>query len=603
MQAGGEWPPLEARWTVRMLGRMDVGNRSGERPKFRSKSVQALLAYLALNPGRDVSRFLLEETFWPDSDSDKQAQNLRRAVADLRDALEFDVPRGTIIETRRDVVSANPRLIATDATRFLLLTEEGLREGRQDPLKEAVELYGGPLLSPLNNDWVYAYRLEFEERFGQSVETLCRLRIEGGAAQEAVRIARAAVLAAPSREDIHIALIHGYRNAGLEAEALRQYEDLERMMEENWGETPSERAKEARDGTLRSVSAPVPSTRQAPLAVGGDTEPSGGAMTLTSRFYVRRAADGHAEEALDRGESVILVQGPRQVGKSSLLARSLGYVRDKGVAAVHSDFQTIGESQMVDEERLYKTLAHSLATQLKVTLDPHASWSSWLGPNMNLDAILGKLLEQVDGRVCWAIDEADRLFGRAYANDFFGLLRSWHNRRALDPGGPWSKLTLILAYATEAHLFITDLNQSPFNVGVRLPLRDFTRVEVLALADSYGISDGEAIETAFSVTLGHPFLTRRALAFLSQGGTSAELVASCALADGPFGDHLQAVLGVVLQDVQLVEELKRMRAGEPFAGPTTRYRLTAAGLLAMSADCTPTFRVPAYGPFFGQVLN
>jgi hypothetical protein len=222
---------------------------------------------------------------------------------------------------------------------------------------------------------------------------------------------------------------------------------------------------------------------------------------------------------------------------------------------------------------------------------------------MNLDAALGKMLSQVDDQVCWAIDEADRLFGRPYANDFFGLLRSWHNRRALDPGGPWSKLTLVLAYATEAHLFITDLNQSPFNVGVRLPLRDFSREEIAELATRYGITGGEAIEAAYRTTNGHPFLARRALAFLRQGGTSGELEESCTLPDGPFGDHLNGLLGSIMQDEEMVAEVRRMQIGELFSKPTTRYRLMAAGVLAMSADSKAEFRVPAYGPFLAAVLG
>jgi hypothetical protein len=64
------------------------------------------------------------------------------------------------------------------------------------------------------------------------------------------------------------------------------------------------------------------------------------------------------------------------------------------------------------------------------------------------------------------------LFSHKYASDIFSLFRSWHNLRALDPYGPWCRLTIAIAYATEAHLFISDLNQSPFNVGTRLTLED-----------------------------------------------------------------------------------------------------------------------------------
>lgn len=589
------WPPAEVRWTVRLLGRVDVANQAGERPKFRSKSAQSLLAYLVLHPGKDVSRFLLEELLWPGSDSSKQAQNLRAAVAHLRKILEEDAAHGSVIETRRDIVCANPRAIVSDASRFQELTEVGLRDAQEDALYDAIALYSGPLLEPLQDEWIYAYRLEYEERLGQCVSALCRLRVGAGAPKDAVRIARSALLMAPAREDIHVALILSYRSAGMETEALRQYEDLERMMDETWGEQPSKLAREALEGRTADPPPPPPAR--------SDAERAGGAMELTSKFYIRRAVDAEIERSVDQRESVILIQGPRQVGKSSLLARALAYAREKGIATAQIDFQTLGESQLADDERLYKALVYSLANQLRVDLDITASWHTWLGANMNIDELVGSLLAQVEGHVCWAIDEADRVFGRPYASDFFGLLRSWHNRRALDPGGPWAKLTLMLAYATEAHLFIADLNQSPFNVGVLLPLRDFTRDQVRELGMRYGVVNDEAIEAAYGSTHGHPFLCRRALAFLEQGGSAAELSSSAALPDGPFGDHLQGLLGKIVQDADLVAEVKRMLAGEPFANPMTRYRMMAAGVIDTAVGSQAQFRVPAYGPFLRSALG
>ena len=584
-----------------MLGQMEVVSLSGERAKFRSKSVQTLLAFLALHPGKEVSRFLIEETIWPESDSVRQAQNFRRAIADLRDAFEANGNRGDLIETRREVVCANPTFIASDVSRFLAISESGLREADEDLLAEAVALYRGPLLENSTDEWVYGYRLDFEERFGQCVDALCRARVASGATKEAVRIGRSAVLLAPSREDIQVALIHAYRCAGLETEALRQFEDLERMMDETWGEPPSAHAREALEGKLPdtpTVPQPVANQHHVPV----DFDPSGGALSIDSAYYVRRSADDQAEAGIDRGEGVILLQGPRQVGKSSLLARALAHARTKNISTVLCDFQSFGESQLGNEERLYKTLAHSASSQLKSEHNLEQSWSSWLGPNMNLDAVLGDLLAHNGGRVIWGIDEADRLFGRPYANDFFGLLRSWHNRRALDPGGPWSKLTLVLSYAAEAHLFITDLNQSPFNVGIRLPLRDFSIDEVTELASRYGIDSKQDISVTFQTTNGHPFLTRRAFSFLRQGGTSEELQASCALPDGPFGDHLQLLLGGIQRDPELTLEAKRLLSGEASVQPISRIRLAAAGVLSIEPNSSE-FRVPAFSHYLREALK
>lgn len=601
----GEWPG-QAKWVVRSLGRFDVVMGADAPAKFRSRTAASLLAYLVLNLGREVSRFVLEETFWPDSDGDRQSQNLRRAISDLRDVLEDENQHGTVIETKRDVVAASARFLASDASRFLECTDHGLHESDEESLYEAITLYSGPLLAHLHDEWIYSYRLEYEERYAQAVAELCRLRIKAGAGKEAVRIGRTALLAAPTREDVHLALIHAYRSVGLEAEALRQFEDLERVMDENWGEPPSMQAREALEGDMPKAVAPISPSQTAP-----DSEPVGGAMALTSRFYVRRAADAEAEACIVRGESVILVQGPRQVGKSSLLARIMAFARENERRTVMTDFQTIGESQLADEERLYRALAHSFASQIKVAIDLMSAWNDWLGPNMNLDTIIGGLLEQAEGPVVWGFDEADSLFGRALTNDFFGLLRSWHNRRALDPGGPWSKLSLVISYATEAHLFISDLNQSPFNVGVRLPLRDFSRDEVTELASRYGISKSEEINTTIELANGHPFLTRRALAFLSQsepGKATAnqrcnELRATCSLEDGPFADHLHRIFTAVSFDKEVLEDVRNLIVGKPMVHLTTRHRLMAAGVLAMSPDAKPKFRVPAYEPYLRGALG
>ena len=109
--------------------------------------------------------------------------------------------------------------------------------------------------------------------------------------------------------------------------------------------------------------------------------------------------------------------------------------------------------------------------------------------------------------------KVDRLFSCEFGSEVFGLFRSWHNERSLDPASPWSRLTLAIAYATEAHLFITDLNQSPFNVGTRLSLEDFTLQQVGELNGKYGapLKNEAEIERFYALVGGQPYLARRGL--------------------------------------------------------------------------------------------
>src|SRR5207302_734254 len=126
-----------------------------------------------------------------------------------------------------------------------------------------------------------------------------------------------------------------------------------------------------------------------------------------------------------------------------------------------------------------------------------------------------------------------------------GLFRSWHNERSLDPAGPWQKLTLAIAYATEAHMFITDMNQSPFNVGTRLVLTDFTPEQLAELNKRYGspLRDQSELNQFYNLVGGQPYLTRRGLHELAAHHVKFYDFANQASRDeGPFGDHLRRLL-------------------------------------------------------------
>src|SRR5438105_1562341 len=67
-------------------------------------------------------------------------------------------------------------------------------------------------------------------------------------------------------------------------------------------------------------------------------EAVGGAVPLDSRFYVERPADAEFRAAVARRESIVLLKGAAQVGKSSLLARGLREAREAGARVVRTDF-------------------------------------------------------------------------------------------------------------------------------------------------------------------------------------------------------------------------------------------------------------------------
>jgi serine/threonine protein kinase len=312
-------------------------------------------------------------------------------------------------------------------------------------------------------------------------------------------------------------------------------------------------------------------------------EPAGGAVDLSSEFYVVRPTDEAFRQAVTRWDSIVLVKGARQMGKTSLLARGLHQARESGARVALSDFQKLSLQDLESAESFFLALGGFLADQLDLDVLPDATWDKRRSPNVNFERFLRReVLGKIKGHLVWGLDEVDRLFTCGFGSEVFGLFRSWHNERALDPAGPWSRLTLAMAYATEAHLFITDVNQSPFNVGTRLDLEDFTFKQVMDLNDRYGspLRDDHERKRFYELLGGQPYLVRRALNELASDHLSFETLAADADRDeGIFGDHLRRMLVMLAKDAELMEVVRGVLQGRPHPDVSSFYRLRSGGLM------------------------
>lgn len=575
-------------WQLRLLGRLEVLSPEASPISFRTRKVGSLLSFLALNRGKPVSNHTLQDILWPEADGDRQAQSLRKAVSDLRDVLDGGSAGDSVIGTSAGSCSLNVKLIDCDADRFEKLISRDGGDNLELRFAEAIGLYGGPLLAPMEDDWVHAYRRQYEEMYCGAVLDYCERLVEMGDHGNAIRIGCSAIVLAPMREEGYVASIRAHAAMGNQAAALLQLEALEKVLDYHFGETPSKLAYDA-------LETPVTETRKTTQALASP-ENSGRATKPTHvtprAFYVEREADQQVTKSLSEGESVILIFGPRQTGKTSLISRAASKLRIGGTKVVVTDFQSLNKTEVDRVQTFYRALVYSFAKQLGFEYEP--SWSEWTGPNSNLDDAIDGMLRIVDEPICWAMDEVDRLFGTDYSDDFFGLVRSWHNRRALDPDGPWQHLTLLISYATEAHLFISDLNQSPFNVGQKVSLRDLSYTDVAVLALQMGVEDVSVAESVYEITRGHPFLTQRALKFLSEGKSLKDLHDNTQTDDGIFADHLRRLTETTKRNTETTIEVKRLLNGEPFLDQRTGFRLWAAGLIEGAKQDGAKFRVPIY---------
>lgn len=327
-------------------------------------------------------------------------------------------------------------------------------------------------------------------------------------------------------------------------------------------------------------------------------EPLSGALPLDSPFYISRRVDEEFLSALARSDSIVLIKGARQVGKTSLLARGLQQARKWGAKVVLTDFQDLNTAYLESVEKFFLMLAELIADQLALKTHPGEMWNPNIGPSANFERYWRRvILAEIESPIVWGLDEVDRLFTCDFASEVFGLFRSWHNKRALDPGAPWSRLTVVMTYATEAHLFITDLNQSPFNVGTHLLLDDFTLAQVRELNERYflPLSGPEQLEVFFRLVNGHPYLSNRGMWEMKTHGVGLNNLALQAdQDDGVFSDHLRRVLVSINHDQETIEAMRGLLNNEKCLKPEIFYRLRSAGAITGHSAREASIRCELY---------
>jgi hypothetical protein len=351
------------------------------------------------------------------------------------------------------------------------------------------------------------------------------------------------------------------------------------------------------------LTAPVDLPRPRPSAAPIRLELPSGTMDPESRFYIEREGDALCRTDIARQGVTITIKAPRQLGKSSLLVRTMERAIAAGKAAAFLDFQLLDCDTLESPEAFFRTFCHWITDELGLANEVDSFWETKLGCVQRCTRYFKRhVLHAVDGSLVLAMDEVDQMFDCPFRSDFFGMLRNWHNSRRV--GNEWKRLDLALVISTEPYLLIDDLNQSPFNVGQVIELDDFTPGQVRDLNTRHGHPLSEAeLTRLMSLIGGHPYLVRRALYLIASGQMDAEtLVANAAHDDGPFGDHLRRHLFRFRDKPDLRQAMVQIVAHKTCSDDLLFFRLRGAGL-ARRAGAAVVPRYGLYDAYFRERLH
>jgi hypothetical protein len=233
----------------------------------------------------------------------------------------------------------------------------------------------------------------------------------------------------------------------------------------------------------------------------------GGAVQAGADIYVERKADRDLIELCGQSQFAYVL-APRQMGKSSLMIHTVRRLKQRGIACV----TLILTSTDVTPEQWYRAFLIRIADQLSLRTDPQQWWAAHadLSFSQRFKLFLQERLPAETAQpVVIFIDEIELTLGLAFADDFFGALRSLYDERAATPA--LARISFVLLGATSPAELVKQPNRAPFNVGHAVAMTDFTLDEAQQLAQGFGASLAESKRVLGHIldwTGGHPYLTQ-----------------------------------------------------------------------------------------------
>jgi len=206
-----------------------------------------------------------------------------------------------------------------------------------------------------------------------------------------------------------------------------------------------------------------------------------------------------------------------------------------------------------------------LEDQLELDTDVVSWWRerSHLGVSQRLTLFFEQvLLQEIAEPVVIFVDEIDSTLSLDFTDDFFVAIRSLYVTRATQPA--FQRLSFVLIGVAMPGDLIRDARRTPFNIGQRVDLTDFTLTEAMPLAAGLGLAGAaaQALGWVLQWTGGHPYLTQRLCQEMAQVGgerwTEAEV-------DRLVGRTFLGAQSEQDNNLQFVRDMLTKRAPEPVA--------------------------------------
>jgi predicted ATPase/DNA-binding SARP family transcriptional activator len=336
---------------------------------FESQKVRALLVYLAVNADRPHGRDALAGLLWPEQPDLLARNNLRQALANLRQTLRDRATARPFLLITRDTVQFNPASDhQVDVLAFTTLLDACSQHShrRTDAcsscarrLEQAVELYRGSFLEAffLNDsaafeEWVLLTRERLQARAVAALTQLIGYHERRGGYEQAQAYTRRQLALEPWREESHRQLMRLLALTGQRSAALQQYASCRRVLAAEFGVEPEAATVELYEQIKHDDGLIPKQMSSAPTNLAAHTPPT---------LFIGRVRElGQLADWLeDRHCRLLTLVGPGGVGKTRLAMEVAGQMR----ASFPDGVWFVNLAPLRDPDLLVSAIAQTLGVQ------------------------------------------------------------------------------------------------------------------------------------------------------------------------------------------------------------------------------------------------
>lgn len=314
---------------IELFGGLRVVRKSYQISKFQTQKTGAMVAMLAIEPGKKLSREHIATTLWREGEGRAIRNRLNQAVSSVRRQIHLPGDEaGLIIQANHNYVWFADGTVHTDLQEFDRLLEGGEPHlDRLQALELALDLYRGPVMDGYSEEWLLQHRLNYELKFSTVLRELITIKSQSGKWESALTNAERLVALDSLDDSAHVLLMQCQLATGRHRAVVKQF-DLMKASLKSLGVEPSETAHELVQSALEPApSIILPATEPMTPAPNADLVASGPAqphlqMGRLPQFLNKLIGrDEMVQEIGDRFESgarLVTLSGMGGFGKTRL---------------------------------------------------------------------------------------------------------------------------------------------------------------------------------------------------------------------------------------------------------------------------------------------